>query len=109
MAILAPLSGAISDRSGPRFPSAGGMLAIAGGLVAVASTADVPGPALVASLALVGVGLSTADAGLTILSIVAIAGTSVVWASTGVVRALAVRRRRDGQSDALRAATRTRS
>ncbi|RZS56336.1 hypothetical protein EV141_1794 [Microcella putealis] len=64
--------------------------------------------------ALVGVGISTADAGLTILSIVAAAGVSVVWASTGVVRALAMRRRRDSaapgdSADARPATTRTRS
>lgn len=64
--------------------------------------------------ALVGVGISTADAGLTILSIVAAAGVSVVWASTGVVRALAMRRRRDAaapgdSADARQATTPTRS
>lgn len=47
--------------------------------------------AVTVTYALIGVGISTADAGLTILSIVAIAGTSVVWASTGVVRVLAAR------------------
>jgi hypothetical protein len=43
--------------------------------------------------ALIGVGISTADAGLTALWIVAIVGTSVVWASTTVVRVLDARRR----------------
>jgi EmrB/QacA subfamily drug resistance transporter len=56
MALVAPLSGVIADRWGPRIPSTAGMLAIAGGLAAVASSATPPGIALVASLALVGLG-----------------------------------------------------
>ncbi len=56
MAVVAPLSGAIADRWGPRLPSAAGMLAIACGMAAVASTAAVPGAVLVLSLALIGVG-----------------------------------------------------
>ena len=56
MAVIAPLSGVIADRWGPRLPSAAGMLAIAIGMVAVGSSAAVPGMALVLSLALVGLG-----------------------------------------------------
>ncbi len=58
MAIVAPLSGVIADRWGPRVPSAAGMLAIAAGMAAVARTASAPPPGLglVVSLALVGLG-----------------------------------------------------
>ncbi|MBX3198557.1 MAG: MFS transporter [Labilithrix sp.] len=56
MAIVAPLSGVIADRWGPRLPSSAGMLAIAGGMVAVAEAAAAPGARLVLSLALVGLG-----------------------------------------------------
>ncbi|MBX3220325.1 MAG: MFS transporter [Labilithrix sp.] len=56
MAVVAPLSGAIADRWGPRVPSAAGMLAIAGGMAAVASSSGAPDTRLVLSLALVGVG-----------------------------------------------------
>jgi len=56
MAIIAPLSGAIADRWGPRIPSAAGMFAIACGMAAVASTAAVPGVMLALSLALIGIG-----------------------------------------------------
>lgn len=54
MAFVAPLSGIIADRWGPRVPSAAGMLAIAGGLAFVGRSA--PGVGLILSLALVGVG-----------------------------------------------------
>jgi EmrB/QacA subfamily drug resistance transporter len=59
MAVVAPLSGALADRWGPRVPSAAGMVAIAIGLACVAhhgSTGAAPGALLVASLALVGAG-----------------------------------------------------
>ncbi|MBX3232845.1 MAG: MFS transporter [Labilithrix sp.] len=56
MAFVAPVSGWIADRWGPRLPSAGGMLLIAAGMLAVARAAEEQGPALVVSLALVGVG-----------------------------------------------------
>jgi EmrB/QacA subfamily drug resistance transporter len=57
MAVVAPMSGAIADRWGPRIPSVVGMLAIAGGMAAVGSSAMLaPGMLLVASLALVGFG-----------------------------------------------------
>ena len=56
MAVVAPLSGAIADRWGPRIPSAAGMLAIAAGMAAVASSASVPGLPLVLSLAVIGLG-----------------------------------------------------
>jgi len=56
MAVVAPLSGIISDRWGPRVPSAGGMLLIALGMFAVSRTADDAGAPLVLSLAIVGVG-----------------------------------------------------
>lgn len=56
MAIIAPLSGAIADRWGPRVPSATGMLAVGAGMIAVASTATVPGAPLALSLALIGLG-----------------------------------------------------
>lgn len=56
MAVVAPLSGVVADRWGPRLPSSAGMLAIAGGMTAVAATAAAPGARLVLSLALVGLG-----------------------------------------------------
>ena len=56
MAVVAPLSGVIADRWGPRIPSTAGMLAIAAGMAAVASSAATPGLPLVISLALIGVG-----------------------------------------------------
>jgi MFS family permease len=56
MAIVAPLSGWIADRHGPRLPSVAGMIAIGVGLVGVSSTAGTPGVGLVAALSLVGVG-----------------------------------------------------
>jgi MFS family permease len=56
MALVAPISGVLADRWGPRLPSAAGMLAIAGGLAGLASTGAVPGTPLVLSLALVGAG-----------------------------------------------------
>lgn len=56
MAVVAPLSGVVADRWGPRLPSSAGMLAIAGGMVAVAASAAAPGAYLVLSLALVGLG-----------------------------------------------------
>ena len=56
MAVVAPLSGVLADRWGPRLPSSAGMLAIAGGMVAVASSAASPGIGLVLALGLVGLG-----------------------------------------------------
>lgn len=56
MAVVAPLSGAFADRWGPRAPSVAGMLAIACGMAAIASTAQAPGAPLVLSLAVVGAG-----------------------------------------------------
>lgn len=56
MAVIAPLSGAIADRWGPRIPSTFGMLAIAAGMAAIGWTAQAPGVPLVLSLALVGLG-----------------------------------------------------
>ena len=56
MAVIAPLSGMLADRWGPRIPSAAGMFAIACGMAAVASTAAVPGLMLALSLALIGIG-----------------------------------------------------
>jgi EmrB/QacA subfamily drug resistance transporter len=56
MAVVAPLSGAIADRWGPRAPSTAGMLTIAAAMACVASTAGAPGPGLMLSLALVGLG-----------------------------------------------------
>jgi EmrB/QacA subfamily drug resistance transporter len=56
MVVIAPLSGVIADRWGPRVPSAAGMLAIAGGLLVVAASTTPPGLALVLALALVGLG-----------------------------------------------------
>lgn len=56
MAVVAPLSGMIADRWGPRAPSTLGMLAIGAGLAAVGPAAASPGAPLVLALALVGVG-----------------------------------------------------
>lgn len=56
MAVIAPLSGAIADRWGPRLPSTIGMLAIAAGMLCVSNTALAPNAGLVLSLSLVGVG-----------------------------------------------------
>jgi EmrB/QacA subfamily drug resistance transporter len=57
MALTSPLSGSLADRFGPRLPSVLGMIAIAAGLTAVAvGSTSSPGPSLVLSLALVGVG-----------------------------------------------------
>jgi EmrB/QacA subfamily drug resistance transporter len=56
MAVIAPLSGILADRLGPRLPSATGMLAIAAGLVGLALCDGRPGSMLVLSLAFVGAG-----------------------------------------------------
>jgi DHA2 family multidrug resistance protein-like MFS transporter len=56
MALVAPLSGAIADRWGPRMPSFAGMLAIAAAMAAVAGAAAPPGRPLVLALALAGLG-----------------------------------------------------
>jgi predicted MFS family arabinose efflux permease len=55
--VVAPLSGVIADRWGPRLPSASGMVLIGVSFVCVALTAkSEPGLPLVLSLGLVGVG-----------------------------------------------------
>lgn len=62
--------------------------------------------------ALIGVGISTADAQLTLLWILAIVAVSLTWASTLVVRVVDARRpggRSAGRVDAPAGATRTRS
>ena len=56
MAIVAPMSGWIADRYGPRLPSTAGMIAIAGGLLLVSRTADTRGVGLVVALGLIGLG-----------------------------------------------------
>jgi DHA2 family multidrug resistance protein-like MFS transporter len=56
MAVVAPVSGMIADRWGPRLPSVAGMLAIAAGIACVSTSAAAPGVWLVLSLALVGLG-----------------------------------------------------
>src|SRR5262249_44862329 len=56
MALVAPLSGVVADRWGPRLPSSVGMLAIAVGMACLSITAASPDARLVLSLALVGVG-----------------------------------------------------
>jgi EmrB/QacA subfamily drug resistance transporter len=56
MAVVAPVSGVIADRFGPRIPSASGMLAIGAGLCSLAAAGAVPGAVLVVSLALIGAG-----------------------------------------------------
>ena len=55
MALVAPVSGWLADRFGPRLPSVGGMLLIAGGLALVGRVAG-SDLGLVTSLAIVGVG-----------------------------------------------------
>ncbi|RZT59577.1 hypothetical protein EV140_1557 [Microcella alkaliphila] len=49
--------------------------------------------ALTVTYALIGVGISTADAGLTLLWILAIVAVSVLWASTLIIRVVDARRR----------------
>lgn len=56
MAIVAPMSGWLSDRFGPRLPSVAGMLAMAAGLGLVAHQAFSSDARLVLALAVVGVG-----------------------------------------------------
>lgn len=56
MAVVAPMSGWISDRFGPRLPSVAGMLAMAAGLGLVAREASSSDARLVLALAVVGVG-----------------------------------------------------
>lgn len=56
MAIVAPLSGVIADRHGPRLPCGAGMIVIAIGLALVATTATLPGASLSVALAIVGCG-----------------------------------------------------
>ena len=58
MAIVAPISGALSDRIGSRAPSTIGMVVLAVGLFLIARLADGGSlPALAASLAVVGLGI----------------------------------------------------
>ncbi len=56
MAVVAPISGSISDRWGPRIPSVTGMVAIAAGLLGISRVALHHDARLVAALAVVGVG-----------------------------------------------------
>jgi predicted MFS family arabinose efflux permease len=56
MAVIAPVSGVIADRWGPRLPSAAGMLTISTGLACLTFTASAAGAPLALSLALVGAG-----------------------------------------------------
>lgn len=56
MAVVAPFSGWLSDRFGPRVPSVAGMLVIAGGMALVGRTASSGELGLVVSLTVVGVG-----------------------------------------------------
>ena len=56
MALVAPASGWITDRFGPRLPSVAGMLAMAAGLGLVAHEASSSDARLVVALAIVGVG-----------------------------------------------------
>jgi EmrB/QacA subfamily drug resistance transporter len=56
MALVAPVSGWITDRFGPRLPSVAGMLAIAAGLGLVAHEASSSDARLVVALAIVGLG-----------------------------------------------------
>jgi MFS family permease len=58
MAIVAPISGALSDRIGSRAPATIGMLGLAIGLFLIAHFADGGSlPAIAASLAVVGLGI----------------------------------------------------
>ncbi len=58
MAIVAPVSGALSDRVGSRPLATGGMAVLAAGLVLLATAADAPSVApIVAGLAVVGLGV----------------------------------------------------
>lgn len=56
MAVIAPLSGAMADRFGPRAPTVLGMAVMGAALAAVATLAQAPGALLVAALAAVGLG-----------------------------------------------------
>jgi EmrB/QacA subfamily drug resistance transporter len=56
MAVVAPFSGVIADRRGPRLPCVLGMATIALGLLLLAATSAPPGVALVIALGIVGVG-----------------------------------------------------
>jgi EmrB/QacA subfamily drug resistance transporter len=56
MALVAPMSGTIADRWGPRAPSTFGMVVIAAGLVGVATCVGNHDVRLVAALATIGVG-----------------------------------------------------
>lgn len=56
MAVVAPMSGWIADRWGPRLPSTAGMLAIAAGMYVVSRAADTRGATLVFALGLIGLG-----------------------------------------------------
>jgi MFS family permease len=56
MAVVAPFSGWLSDRFGPRLPSVAGMLIIAAGLALVGQQAEGSDRSLVAALAVVGIG-----------------------------------------------------
>ncbi len=60
MALIAPLSGTLSDRVGTRWPAALGMLVMAGGLVLMSRLgAETPWTSVALALAVVGVGTGT--------------------------------------------------
>lgn len=56
MALVAPVSGVVADRMGPRLPSVAGMLAIALGLAGVAAWGQAHDARLVLALVVVGIG-----------------------------------------------------
>jgi predicted MFS family arabinose efflux permease len=56
MAIVAPMSGWLADRYGPRLPSTAGMVAIAAGMFLVARSVETRGAPLVVALGLIGLG-----------------------------------------------------
>jgi EmrB/QacA subfamily drug resistance transporter len=56
MAIIAPMSGWIADRYGPRLPSTAGMVSIATGMFLVSRNVETRGAPLVLALGLIGLG-----------------------------------------------------
>lgn len=56
MAVVAPVSGVMADRWGPRLPSTAGMLAIAAGMTCLSTAGTSPNVGLVLALCLVGLG-----------------------------------------------------